>query len=431
MAIKVTGGTVVKGRNVTAVNKATGKSTVYNARGQSSVSAAPSKKSPFEASLAPNMSTEAGPVVAPPPSDSASSKTPILSTPGSQAAGSSFANTIQEQIANMRIMSQNTDPNFRYDINANQVDAQGNLINNAPVDSALQQELAYLKGGVEGALAASTMNAYIAVPALTGKLGQIVNKMGGGSRIGRVAPEAFDWSAGSSFANNPVTERAVTSAVGKLVNQMKKPKVLAPLIIGGITSVIMTHAWDGHLTFDNLIGGYDILIKDAIRNGNFDDAQLAIDGLTETTDRSLLDKIISWIPGINVAETTLNDGIKQGSLAADVYQDMLNNAKNNADSTGSGGFFDYNDYLAKKSAFEEEQRVANEDYWNSVQENWIRAKNEQRAADEKYWAEQLKKRAAYEDEQRRLNQEYWEEYMKKWSEMKEATTPSNLKFGLL
>ena len=286
--------------------------------------------------------------------------------------------------------------------------------------------LALMESGAFSALAQSAKTVIAKIS--TGNVAK------GAAQVGKLTPEV---NSASAMAVNSVTTKATSSVVAKLLKRYGKPAAL----VGAITATVGSIAWNGHLKLDNLIGGYNIAIGDAFRSGNNEEGLIAVEAMEQYLDQSLWEKIIDFIPGINVAKTTYVDGISQGIFQKDIYKKMIENAIFQEENEESEADY-YQRVNDERRAEELKQREEDALYYAEIARQQAAAKEAERAADAKYYAKILADREKEQARKQKEQDDYWSAYWRTRDELKTDTgptssgkstyePPSNLKFGLL
>lgn len=173
--------------------------------------------------------------------------------------------------------------------------------------------------------------------------------------------------------------------------------------------------------------------------------------MKEVLDMGFVDWIKTFTPIYGIADAFVNEGVKSVKTQIKVYTAIADDIDAQASGISEDEIWDARN-MQKEIAAQQQRELdlinnqiridmnakANDARLaaNAVANDNRLAANAEAARkaailNAKYWDDQLKKKAAYEEEQRRLNQEYWDAYFRKSAEMRNATTPSKLNFGLL
>lgn len=161
--------------------------------------------------------------------------------------------------------------------------------------------------------------------------------------------------------------------------------------------------------------------ESAMRNNDFESAELALQQRRELLDPSKLEAFLAKIPFANVI-ANLRNYFDAARLKVAIDEKRLMDAK-----------------MGKSpEEIRQEEIQTNMDYhlWkieqNKLYHQWAEdAEEDQRDADAKFWREEARKRMAMEAAEREKIALFWEEYRKRIKKLQEDTSPSNLKFGLL
>ena len=121
-----------------------------------------------------------------------------------------------------------------------------------------------------------------------------------------------------SVSPNKKTYEYVRYGLKSILKKYKKPLVA----LSALTAFVTTAAWNGHLQFDNVVGSYEIAMRDALIADNPDAYNLAREGLTTFADEGVMNEVVDWVPGLNILKTTIKDGTDQIGTTIDVY-DLL------------------------------------------------------------------------------------------------------------
>ena len=149
----------------------------------------------------------------------------------------------------------------------------------------------------------------------------------------------------------------------------------------------------------------------------------------ELFNPSTIDKILSWIPYANVYNAAKKNA-EAALLSAKAF-DYLAEQEKLKQENGETDAQMWERIYAEQDARKEQQRLADEEYFNIIAENQKRAKEETRSEDAAYWAQINADAAARKEAERKADAEYWEAVKKSWQKAKDENTKSKLKFGLL
>lgn len=147
-------------------------------------------------------------------------------------------------------------------------------------------------------------------------------------------------------------------------------------------------------------------------------------------DQTFTEQLIGWIPGINVAHEIESGFVPAFKTQMDVVQTIAEDKMNQA-STGASDQEIWEQRRQQK--LEDEERTREEILKNTelIIKMKAEAADANRAKEAAYWDEQLKKREAFEKRKLKLQQDYWDAYFRRAAEVRAATAPSKLSFGLL
>jgi len=256
--------------------------------------------------------------------------------------------------------------------------------------------------------------------------------------VGNAGDEALQAAQAGRVAVNTATKKKQLSLIERMMGMKGKTLAWASAAVATIAS----WGWTGHLLIDNVIGGFDIQIRDARIAGDMETSAMVQAAKEDFLDFKWYDWAIYALPGVNVAKAAFVDGvIKQAPITAKATRNLLEWEMDGSGGNTPGDWSLYNQekILAEKALFDykseqikinqEETRKADLAGAKELAEFHRRNAMLQRHAAKKavvetaaIWLELAKQKAALDDR-------YYEQEFGGTTSTYEP--PSNLNFGLI
>ncbi len=227
-----------------------------------------------------------------------------------------------------------------------------------------------------------------------------------------------------SFAVNSVIQKQTASWLTKLAAAATNPK----MVVGGLMAVIGTYPFAGFIK-EEALQTLGFGINSAVRNGDFDGAQIAIDQQKEVLDPGMWDQIKNSIPFVNVL-TQLDNFYQAARTKLAIDEKVVSDLQTQTDAGETSDEF-YKRIAQERLDAKEAERIATAEYYKNVEAQRKAAKKAEREADAKYWAKIAADKEQKELEKRQQEEDYWSAYYRSLNEKRVDNTPSKLNFGLL
>jgi len=244
--------------------------------------------------------------------------------------------------------------------------------------------------------------------------------------------------AKSWIQKNILTSKETISTVNAItgvesISVITKTKQTIPLtmLIGAAYASLATYGmstWLGKNEGQQPLGMASYL---AFKDGDYETAIKMTEASDEMlADDSFFEKIMKAVPGFGIADTTLNEAVP----ASLMYNEVVRKLSQDKIAQEQTGMTDAQIYAERKAEQKAEETILTQTQLETSQQIQ-ELKNEalalNREEDAKYWNDQLEKKAEYEEQQRKANLDYWQTYFKMWMDSRAATSNSKLSFGLL